>query len=173
MKSKIMELFTTTGRVITSPDELFYLKNQDEDKMGIAISIVFQILLGIIIGLITQCISFGIIVAIAFIIMTLIGNITNTIFIMIFTRLFGAKGGFMQTFNMISYTSAIDLVTIVTLALSTFKPLILVALLFVPLWKLVIQITAVNTIYNIGYVRSFLCCNGFLAIIAIIIMGLI
>ncbi|WP_303234854.1 hypothetical protein [Methanosphaera cuniculi] len=173
MKSKIMDLFITSGKVITSADELFYLKNQESDNMGIIISIIFPALLGIIIGLLTfnPIIAIGTIVAL--IVITLFSNFIKTIFIYIFTHLLKAEGGFFKTFNMISYASALDIFIIVAFALAQFRAVFLLFVILVGIWKAIIQIAAVNTVYDIGYVRSYLCYSGFLAIIAIIILGLI
>lgn len=173
MNSKIMDLFISSGKVITSPDELFYLRSQGTDNMGVILSIFYSAFIGLIIGILSGNIIITIGVIITLIILTIVTNLINTIFIYIFTHLLKAKGGFFETFNMISYASAIDLVFIVALPLIILKPVLLAVIILVPVWKFIIQITAVNTIYDIGFGRSFLCCGGFLAIIAIIIMGLI
>lgn len=173
MKSKIMDLFITSGKVITSVDELFYLKNQEKDNMGVIISIIFPALLGLIIGLLTLNAAIALGAMVLLIVVTIFSNFIETIFIYLFTHLLKAEGGFYKTFNMISYASALDIFLIVAFALSQFKPLFILFVPFIMIWKTIIQIAAVNAVYDIGYVRSFLCYSGFLTIIILIIVGLI
>lgn len=174
MITRIIDFFADSGKVIISPDELFYLKSQERGYGGVWSLIFYTFFLSLIIGVLTgDAVFMGIIIAVS-IISVLVFNLVHTIFIYIFSRLMKAEGSFLSTFNLISYAGVIDVFTILAVAVSTLKPAVLLPiLLLVVLWKMIIVITAVNNEYGLGVGKSFLSAYGIILIILAIIMGVL
>ena len=59
MKTRIIDFFTDCAKVITAPDELFYLKSQYKNYEGVLTSIFFTAFLGLILGIYLKDIIVG------------------------------------------------------------------------------------------------------------------
>ncbi len=174
MKTRIMEFFTESAQVFTNPDDLFYLKTQSSDKNGIISLIFYSLMLGLVTGIATGDIVITGILLVAFLILPLISKFIQSIFVFIFARLLGGSGSFINTFNLLSYSSVLNVLLIIGIALATLGKMVIIPLvILVGLWKLVIEIIAVSEEHNLGYAKSFLSTAGIPLIISVICWGLI
>ena len=112
MKTRIMEFFTESAQVFTNPDDLFYLKTQSSDKNGIISLIFYSLMLGLVTGIATGDIVITGILLVAFLILPLISKFIQSIFVFIFARLLGGSGSFINTFNLLSYSSVLNVLLI-------------------------------------------------------------
>lgn len=174
MKTKISEFFTESAQVFTNPDDLFYLKTEAKDKNGIISLVFYSLMLAIVLGIASgNIVTLGILV-LAFLIFPLISKVIESIFVFIFARLLGGSGSFMNTFNLLSYSSVLNVLIIIGIALATLGKLVIIPIIIlVLLWKMVIEIIAVSEEHNIGYAKSFLSTAGIPLIISVILWGLI
>ena len=79
-----------------------------------------------------------------------------------------------NTFNLLSYSSVLNVLLIIGIALATLGKMVIIPLvILVGLWKLVIEIIAVSEEHNLGYAKSFLSTAGIPLIISVICWGLI
>ena len=85
--SRLISFFTESGKVLISPDELFYLKSQSRDYNGILSAIFYSAFLGLIIGLLTGEPLVIVFLIIGAIIVTLLFKVIQAIFIYIFSRI--------------------------------------------------------------------------------------
>lgn len=174
MMRRIMEFFTESGQVLTNPDDLFYLKTEEKDKNGILSLIFYNLMLGLVIGLFTGDLLVTGILLVGFVISQLIFKFIESLFVFIFARLLGGSGSLMNTFNLISYSSVLNILLIVGIALATLGKVVIIPLIFlVFLWKMVIEIIAVSEEHSLGYAKSFLSTVGIPLIIFVILVGLI
>ncbi len=169
-----MEFFTESGQVFTNPDDLFYLKTEEKDNNGIVSLIFYNLMLGLVIGLFTGDLLVTGILLVVFVISQLIFKFVESLFVFIFARLLGGSGSLMNTFNLISYSSVLNILLIVGIALATLGKVVIIPLIFlVFLWKMVIEIIAVSEEHSLGYAKSFLSTVGIPLIIFVILVGLI
>ncbi len=174
MMSRITNFFTDCGEVITSPEDLFYVKRQYGDHNGIWSLIFFSVFLALIIGLAIGDLTLTGILVFVLLVCSLIFKFIQAILIYLFARLLGGHGEFIDTFNLISYSSVLDIFLILGIACLTLGKLVIIPLLLLlVLWKMVIVITAVNSEYDIGYGKSFLSAYGIILLIFTIIVGLL
>ena len=174
MMTRIMEFFTESGQVFTNPDDLFYAKTEGNDKNGIISLIFYNLMLGLIIGIYTKDLVFTGILLVAFFILPLLAKFIESIFVFIFAKILGGSGSFMNTFNLLSYSSVLNILLIIGIALLTLeKAVIIPIILLVYLWKMVLEIIAVSEEHNLGYAKSFLSTVGIPLIVIVIIWGLI
>lgn len=174
MKTRIMEFFTESGQVFTNPDDLFYLKTESNGKNGIISLIFYNLLLGLVLGIATGNVVITLILMVAFLIISLLYKFIQSIFVFIFAKILGGSGSFMNTFNLISYSSVLNILLIIGIALATLgKMFIIPLIILVLLWKMVIEIIAVSEEHNLGYAKSFLSTVGIFLIIIVLIVGLI
>ena len=174
MMRRIMEFFTESGQVFTNPDDLFYLKTEEKDNNGIVSLIFYNLMLGLVIGLFTGDLLVTGILLVVFVISQLIFKFVESLFVFIFARLLGGSGSLMNTFNLISYSSVLNILLIVGIALATLGKVVIIPLIFlVFLWKMVIEIIAVSEEHSLGYAKSFLSTVGIPLIIFVILVGLI
>ncbi|MGI6565123.1 YIP1 family protein [Methanosphaera sp.] len=174
MMSRLISFFTESGKVLISPDELFYLKSQSRDYNGILSAIFYSAFLGLIIGLLTGEPLVIVFLIIGAIIVTLLFKVIQAIFIYIFSRILGGKGSYRSTLNLISYSSVFDVFLILGLALTSINNMVIMPLILLVIpWRMVINITAVNTEFEIGFGKSFLATYGILLLILTVIVGLL
>lgn len=174
MKTRIFDFFTDCAKVITAPDELFYLKSQYKNYEGVLTSIFFTAFLGLILGIYLKDIIVTIGIIVCAIILVLLNNIIHSIITSIIARILGGTGNLLNLFNLISYTSVLDIFFIFVLSIFSFKPLIFIPIyILVSLWKLVINTLAVHSEYELGYGRSFLAAYGIIILIITILMGVL
>lgn len=173
MMTRIMNFFTESGQVFTNPDDLFYSKTEGNDKNGIISLIFYNLLLGLIIGIFTKDLVITGILLVAFLIFPLLAKFIESVFVFIFAKIFGGSGSFMNTFNLLSYSSVLNVLLIIGIALLTLgKPVIMPIIILVYLWKMVLEIIAVSEEHNIGYAKSFLSTTGIPLIFVVILWGL-
>lgn len=171
MKTNIMEFFTESAQVFTNPDDLFYLKTEGKDTNGIISLIFYSLMLGLVIGIATGDIVVTGILLLVFLIVPLVCKVIHSLFAFIFARLLGGSGSFVNTFNLMSYSSVLNVLLIIGIALATLGFAVIIPILFlVFLWKIVIEIVAVSEEHNLGYAKSFLSTTGIPLIILIIIV---
>ena len=174
---KIMEFFTESGQVFTNPDDLFFIKTDEKGYNGIISLIFYSLMLALVMGISTGDIAITGILLAAFLILPLIHKFIHSLFAYIFARLLGGSGTVMNTFNLMSYSSVLNVLLIIGIALATIGIMIIIPLvLLVFLWKMVIEIIAVSEEHNLGYAKSFLSTTGIpwiILIIIILILGLI
>lgn len=171
MKTKIMEFFTESAKVITNPDDLFYLKTEGEDKNGIISLIFYSLVLALVLGISTGDIVFTGILLVVFLILSLFFMFIRSLFAFIFARLLGGSGSFINTFNLMSYSSVLNVLMIVGIALLCLGFGVIFPIMFlVFLWKMVIEVIAISEEHNLGYAKSFLSTVGIPLIIFIIIV---
>lgn len=174
MKTKLINFFVDSAKVFTNPDELFYVKSQSRSYGGIATSIFYAVFLALIIGIFTQDITVTAILMICGVVGVLLYNIIHTIITTIFAWILGGRGSILSLFNLISYTSAIDILLILSLALIPYHIMVIIpAIILISLWKMIIVCTAVNTEYEIGFGKSFLSAYGILIIILTVLVGVL
>lgn len=177
MKERILQFFTESGQVFLNPDDLFFFKTDNQDKNGIISLIFYSFMLALVMGISTGDIVVTAILIVASLILPLVAMFIHTIFVYIFAKLLGGSGSFMNTFNLMSYSSVLNVLLIIAIVLAPINPFIIVPILIlVGLWKMVLEIIAVSEEHNLGYGKSFLSTNGILiliSIIAFIVMGLI
>ena len=171
MKTNIIEFFTESAQVFTNPDDLFYLKTEGKDTNGIISLIFYSLMLGLVIGIATgDIVVTGILLLVSFIV-PLVCKVIHSLFAYIFARLLGGSGSFVNTFNLMSYSSVLNVLLIIGIALATLGFAVIIPILFlVFLWKIVIEIVAVSEEHNLGYAKSFLSTMGIPLIILIIIV---
>lgn len=174
MMSRISNFFTESGQVILNPDDFLYYKCQSKGYNGILTLIFYHVILALIIGITTKdLVTTLLLVAIA-IIFPLVYRFIKSIFVYAFAKLLGGTGSFMNTFNLTSYSSVLNILIILGFALTFFDKLVIIPiLLLVYLWKMVIEIIAVSEEHNIGYGKSFLANYGIFYLIVIILVGLL
>ena len=171
MKTSIMEFFTESAKVFTNPDDLFFLKTEGKDINGIISLIFYSLMLGLVIGIASGDIVITGILLVAFLILPLVDKVIHSIFAFIFARLLGGSGSFTNTFNLMSYSSVLNVLLIIGIALATIGfGVILPIMSLVFLWKMVLEIVAVSEEHNLGYAKSFLSTIGIPLIIVIIIV---
>lgn len=171
MKTKIMEFFTESAKVFTNPDDLFYIKTEGSDKNGIISLLFYSLMLGLVIGIATGDIVLTGILLVVFLIIPLLCKLIHSIFTFIFARILGGSGSFFNTFNLMSYSSVLNVLLIIGIALATLGFAVIIPLMFlVFLWKMVIEIVAVSEEHNLGYAKSFLSTLGIPLIIFIILV---
>lgn len=171
MKTNIMEFFTESAKVFTNPDDLFYLKTEGNDINGIISLIFYSLMLGLVIGIATGDIVITGILLLVFFIVPLVAKLIHSLFAFIFARLLGGSGSFVNTFNLMSFSSVLNVLLIIGIALATLGFAVIIPIVFlVFLWKMVIEIVAVSEEHNLGYAKSFLSTTGIPLIILIIIM---
>lgn len=173
MKSKIINFFTDSADVLLSPDDLFNLKSQSKNYDGILTLIVFTVLLALTLGILTKsALATGILI-ISGLFSNLIFKIIQALLINLATRLFGAKGDFLRTFNLISYSSVLDVFIIIGLAGTVLGLGIIFPLLFLTVvWKMFIVVSVVCKEYELGIGKAFISAYGIWLLVLAIIMGL-
>lgn len=102
MKTRIIDFFTDCAKVITAPDELFYLKSQYKNYEGVLTSIFFTAFLGLILGIYLKDIIVTIGIIVCAIILVLLNNIIHSIITSIIARILGGTGNLLNLFNLIS-----------------------------------------------------------------------
>lgn len=171
MKTKIMEFFTESANVITNPDDLFYLKTESDDKNGIITLIFYSLMLALVLGITSGDIVVTGILLVGSIILSLLSKFIQAFFAFIFARLLGGSGSFINTFNLMSYSSVLDVFVIVGIALLTLGfGVIFPIMILVFLWKMVIEVIAISEEHTLGYAKSFLSTVGIPLIIFIIVV---
>lgn len=174
MKTKIGNFFMDSAKVITSPDELFYVKNQEKNYDGIKTSIFFTVFLCLILGIFTKDIIITLALIVTGVFAVLITNFIHAVISSLLTFLLRGNGSIMKLFNLISYGSVLDILIIIALSLFVFMPIIIIpTIILVSLWKMIIVTLAVNSEYEIGYGKSFLAAYGIILIFLIIVMGVL
>lgn len=174
MKSKIINFFTDSADVLLSPDDLFYLKSQSKNYDGILTLIVFTVILALTLGILTKSALVAGILIILLLFSRLIFKLIQALLINLVTRLFGAQGDFIRTFNLISYSSVLDVFVIIGLA-STVLGLgimLLPLLILTVVWKMFIVVSAICREYELGIGKAFLSAYGIWLLVIAIIMGL-
>ncbi len=171
MKTKIMEFFTESANVFTNPDDLFYLKTEGGDKNGIISLVFYSLMLALVLGIATGDIVVTGILLIVFLIFSVMYKFIHSLFAFIFARLLGGTGSFINTFNLMSYSSVLNVLTIVGIAMLCLGfGVIVPIMILVFLWKIVIEVIAVSEEHNLGYSKSFLSTVGIPLIISIIVV---
>ena len=174
MMSRISNFFTESGQVILDPDDFLYYKTQSKGYNGILSLIFYNLILALIIGIATKDLVMTAFLLVIALIVPLVYKFIKTIFVYAFARILGGKGSFMNTFNLTSYSSVLNILIILGVALTYFIGAVIVPiLLLVVLWKMVIELIAVSEEHNIGYGKSFLANYGIFLIILIILVGLL
>lgn len=171
MKTKIMEFFTESANVITNPDDLFYLKTEGGDKNGIITLIFYSFVLALVLGIATGDIVITGILLVVFILLSVFYKFIQSLFAFIFARILGGSGSFLNTFNLMSYSSVLNVFIVIGIALLTLGfAVIFPIMILVFLWKMVIEVIAVSEEHNLGYAKSFLSTAGIPLIIFIIVV---
>ncbi len=171
MTAKILEFFTESAKVFTNPDDLFYLKTDGDDKNGIISLIFYSLMLAFVLGIATGDILITGILLVASLILPLLHKFIHSLFAYIFARLLGGSGTFMNTFNLMSYSSVLNVLLIIGIALATLGFAVIIPLIFlVCLWKMVIEVIAISEEHNLGYSKAFLSTLGIPLIILIVIV---
>lgn len=175
MMTKIMEFFSDSGKLIISPEELFYLRGQKRGYNGILSLIFYLAFLSLIIGILLQNIGIGIAIGIISIVFSLIFKFVHAITIHIFSKLlFKGDGKFLACFNLICYPGTLYVFLIIGLAATVLnKMFIFPVLLLVILWQIIIVITAVATEYGMDFGKAFISTYGIWLIILAILMGIV
>lgn len=174
MMSRISNFFTDSGQVLLNPDDFLFLKSQEKDYNGIISLLFYTGILALLIGITTLDPIMTVVLVLVFIIGSLIINLVRSVIAFIFAKLLGGNGGLISTFNLISYSSVLNILLYIGFVLTFFDKLAIIPIiLLVFLWKMVIEITAVSEEHNIGYAKAFLSTYGIYLIILVIIMGLI
>lgn len=174
MMSRISNFFTESGQVILDPDDFLYYKSQSKGYNGILTLIFYHVILALIIGIATKDLVTTILLVVIAIIFPLVYRFIKSIFIYAFARILGGTGSFMNTFNLTSYSSVLNILIILGFALTVFDKIVIVPILFlVFLWKMIIEVIAVSEEHNLGYGKSFLANYGIFLLITIIIVGLL
>jgi hypothetical protein len=172
--SRILEFFTESGQVFTNPDDLFYMKTEGQDYNGVISLIFYSLMLALVLGITSGDIVVTGILLVLFLIFPLLAQFIHSIFVFIFAKILGGSGNFMNTFNLLSYSSVLNLLLIIGIALLSLGKIVIIPLvILVSLWKIVIEIIAVSEEHNMGYAKSFLSTVGIPLIISVIIWGLI
>jgi hypothetical protein len=175
MISKIIEFFSDSGKLIISPEELFYLRGQKKGYYGILSVVFYLAFLSLMIGILLQDLTFGLIAAVGSIVFTLVFKFIHAVTIHIFAKvLFGGEGNLFACYNLICYPSCLYIFLIVGLALTVLNKMFLFpVILLVILWQFVIVITAVDTEYGMDFGKAFLSTYGLWLIILAILMGIV
>lgn len=172
--SRISNFFTDSGQVLLNPDDFLFLKSQEKDYNGIISLLFYTGILALLIGITTLDPIMTVVLVLVSIIGSLIINLVRSVIAFIFAKLLGGNGGLISTFNLISYSSVLNILLYIGFVLTFFDKLAIIPIiLLVFLWKMVIEITAVSEEHNIGYAKAFLSTYGIYLIILVIIMGLI
>ncbi|HII08559.1 MAG TPA: hypothetical protein HA277_03650 [Methanosphaera sp.] len=171
MKIEIMEFFTESAKVITNPDDLFYIKTEGDDKHGILALIFYSLMLALVLGIATGDIVMAGMLLLVFLFLSVFYKFVQALFAFIFARILGGSGSFINTFNLMSYSSVLNIFIIVGIALLTLGfGVIFPIMILVVLWKMVIEIIAVSEEHSLGYAKSFLSTAGIPLIIFIIVV---
>lgn len=177
MIERISQFFTESGQIFLNPDDLFFYKTDEKDKNGIISLEFYSLMLALVLGIAIGDVVVTAILLVASLIIPLVSMFIHSIFVFVFARLLGGTGSFMNTFNLLSYSSVLNVLLIIAIALAAINPfIILPVIILVSLWKMVLEIIAVSEEHNLGYGKSFLSTNGIpllISIIVLIIMGLI
>jgi len=175
MKTRILNFFEDSGKLILSPEELFYLKGQKAGAGGIASLIFYSAFTSLIIGILMQSLTFAVILMVITIVVGLVVRFVHAIFIHIFSSLiFNGQGNLMACFNLICYPSVLDIFLIIGLVGTVLnKMFIFPLLMLVVIWRFVIVITAVATEYGIDFGKAFFSTYGIWLIIVTILMGIL
>lgn len=175
MISKIIDFFSDSGKLIISPEELFYLRGQKKGYNGIFSVVFYYAFLSLIIGILLQDLTLSVILAVSSIIFTLVFKFIHALTIHVFAKvLFGGDGKLLACYNLICYPSALTIFLIVGLALTVLNKMFLFPIiLLVLLWQVVIVITAVATEYGMDFGKAFISTYGLWLIIIAILMGIV
>lgn len=174
MKSRIFNFFTDGGQIFLNPDDFLYLKSQKTDYNGIISLIFYNFILGLVIGISTGDPFMIAVFTVAVVIFTFICQLIKSFLAYIFARLLGGSGKIISTFNLMSYSSILNILLCLGFALIFLDKIVLIPMiLLVVLWKMVLEMIAVSEEHNIGYGKAFISTNGIYLIILVILSGLI
>lgn len=174
MKTKIINFFTNSAKVFIIPDKLFNEKIENPDYGGILSLVVYMAILGLVIGILTKSAFITVFIVIASIIGSLISKLIHCFLTYIFAMLFKVDGEFGQLYNLMCYEDTLNILIIIGTGITvlTGKWIIIPLVFLVGIWKMIVTISAVNSVFKFGYGKSFLSAYGLLILVVIILMGL-
>lgn len=174
MKTKIINFFTNSAKIFINPDELFNEKNKNLDYEGVISLIFYMAILGLVIGILTKNAMITVFLIIFSIIGSLIFNFIHCALTYIFAMLFKVDGEFASLYNLMCYEYVLDALIIIGIGITllTGKWVIIPLVLLVSIWKIIVTISAVNSVFKFGYGKSFISAYALLFLILTVIMGL-
>lgn len=175
MKTKIMEFFTNSAKVFLNPDELFSEKKATHNYDGVFSLIFYMAILGLIFGILTKSVIITVILIITLIIGALISKLIHSLITYVIAMIYKADAEFSQLYNLMCYDGALYALIIpgIGIALLTGNLIVIPLIILVDLWKLIVNVIAVNSVFEFGYSKSFIASYALVILILIIIMGLI
>lgn len=174
MKSGLINFFSDSGKLLISPEELFYLRGQKKGYFGILSMVFYLFILFLVIGLVLQDIAMAFVIYIITLVAILLFKLVHAVTIHLFSKiLFGGDGKFLACYNLICYPAVLDVFLIIGVAATVLnKMFIFPLLLLVISWQMFIVVTAVATEYGMDFGKAFISTYGIWFIIMTILMGL-